>query len=586
MGNNILKFVILAVILYQCAVSIPLNLHSFNAEQIKETLASNTNVSLTCDVCRLLVSGIRLLIEQNKTDQELDKFAIDTCINFKIEQPYVCKMIVEEFGDEIYFVLEHSFLEPHEFCSMFVSDCGPVENPFDQPWPLQIPGGKPEVKPWPIPENGKPTMRVLHLADIHIDRQYSVGSEADCTNGEEVNTYAFCCRDYPPEKRASQKDVTNPAGQFGMPMKCDIPFVTFDLAMQQISQQEKFDYIIITGDLEPHAIWDYTKETTTENIVNITDTILKYFPYTPVFQAVGNHEGVPMDAFAPHHIKEYDTRGPQWLYTVLNQQWGHWLPTAVQESLQFRGSYAFKPFNGLKMISLNTVYCSKWNFYLYINATDPDDTLEWLAGELLDSEKAGEKVHIISHIPSGDSYCLKAWAANYYQLVNRFENTIAAQFFGHTHNDHFYMYYEDADPKGKPSHVAFIAPSLTTYSDLNPAYRVYTIDGNYEGSTFTVLDEDNYWVNITEANIKGELKFELEYNKKKEFGMKDLSPASFNDLLQRMLTDESLLDKYITYFYRNNAQLANCDAKCKKDFICNAMTGEAGKEDIFCAGIY
>ena len=68
--------------------------------------------------------------------------------------------------------------------------------------------------------------------------------------------------------------------------------------------------------------------------------------------------------------------------------------------------------------------------------------------------------------------------------------------------------------------------------------------------------------------------------------MKDLSPASFNDLLQRMLTDESLLDKYITYFYRNNAQLANCDAKCKKDFICNAMTGEAGKEDIFCAGIY
>ena len=82
------------------------------------------------------------------------------------------------------------------------------------------------------------------------------------------------------------------------------------------------------------------------------------------------------------------------------------------------------------------------------------------------------------------------------------------------------MYYEDADPKGKPSHVAFIAPSLTTYSDLNPAYRVYTIDGNYEGSTFTVLDEDNYWVNITEANIKGELKFELEYNKKVKYPQK------------------------------------------------------------------
>ena len=78
------------------------------------------------------------------------------------------------------------------------------------------------------------------------------------------------------------------------------------------------------------------------------------------------------------------------------------------------------------------------------------------------------------------------------------------------------MYYEDADPKKRPSHVAFVAPSLTTDSHLNPAYRVYTIDGNYEGSSFTVLDEDNYWANITEANIKGELKFKLEYNRKVE----------------------------------------------------------------------
>ena len=79
--------------------------------------------------------------------------------------------------------------------------------------------------------------------------------------------------------------------------------------------------------------------------------------------------------------------------------------------------------------------------YLYINATDPDQTLEWLTNELLESESIGEKVHIISHIPSGSSYCLKAWSANYYQLVNRFENTIAAQFFGHTHNDQFYVGY-------------------------------------------------------------------------------------------------------------------------------------------------
>ena len=67
--------------------------------------------------------------------------------------------------------------------------------------------------------------------------------------------------------------------------------------------------------------------------------------------------------------------------------------------------------------------------------------------------------------------------------------------------------------------------------------------------------------------------------------MKDLSPASFNDLLQRMLTDETLLDKYITYYSRNNVQLQNCSAKCKKNFVCEAMSGESGKEDVFCAGL-
>ena len=67
--------------------------------------------------------------------------------------------------------------------------------------------------------------------------------------------------------------------------------------------------------------------------------------------------------------------------------------------------------------------------------------------------------------------------------------------------------------------------------------------------------------------------------------MKDLSPASFHDLLMRMITDDALLDKYITHFYRNDLQLKTCDAACRKQFICDAMTAEAGKQDIFCAGL-
>ena len=64
----------------------------------------------------------------------------------------------------------------------------------------------------------------------------------------------------------------------------------------------------------------------------------------------------------------------------------------------------------------------------------------------------------------------------------RYANTIAAQFFGHTHFDHFELYY---DPESKkPISVGYISPSVTTFTGLNPGYRVYTVDGIHPNSTW------------------------------------------------------------------------------------------------------
>lgn len=49
----------------------------------------------------------------------------------------------------------------------------------------------------------------------------------------------------------------------------------------------------------------------------------------------------------------------------------------------------------------------------------------------------------------------------------RYESTITGQFFGHTHKDEFEMFYDEID-KTRPLGVAFVAPSVTTYVDLNP----------------------------------------------------------------------------------------------------------------------
>uniref|UniRef100_A0A8B9VBM8 Sphingomyelin phosphodiesterase 1 n=1 Tax=Anas zonorhyncha TaxID=75864 RepID=A0A8B9VBM8_9AVES len=54
--------------------------------------------------------------------------------------------------------------------------------------------------------------------------------------------------------------------------------------------------------------------------------------------------------------------------------------------------------------------------------------------------------------------------------TRRFEGTIAAQFFGHTHVDEFEMFY-DEETLTRPVSVAFVAPSVTTYINLNPGER-------------------------------------------------------------------------------------------------------------------
>jgi sphingomyelin phosphodiesterase len=56
------------------------------------------------------------------------------------------------------------------------------------------------------------------------------------------------------------------------------------------------------------------------------------------------------------------------------------------------------------------------------------------------------------------------------QVINRYEKTVAAQFYGHTHFDEFSLFYDEEVPS-RPVGVAYIGPSVTPYYDLNPGYR-------------------------------------------------------------------------------------------------------------------
>lgn len=66
-----------------------------------------------------------------------------------------------------------------------------------------------------------------------------------------------------------------------------IPFSSMHDVIQDI------DYIIWTGDIPPHDIWNQTKQGNLELLRLGVKEMMDAFPGVPIFPALGNHESVP-----------------------------------------------------------------------------------------------------------------------------------------------------------------------------------------------------------------------------------------------------------------------------------------------------
>lgn len=108
-----------------------------------------------------------------------------------------------------------------------------------------------------------------------------------------------------------------------------------------------------------------------------------------------------------------------YLYDQLVKEWSRWLPENTTETIRRGGFYSVLVKPGFRIISVNGNYCSRNNFWLLLNSTDPVGQLAWLVDELDAAEAKDEKVHIIGHVPPGQPDCLKVWSRNYNDIVSR-----------------------------------------------------------------------------------------------------------------------------------------------------------------------
>ncbi|XP_064488502.1 sphingomyelin phosphodiesterase-like [Ornithodoros turicata] len=264
--------------------------------------------------------------------------------------------------------------------------------------------------------------------------------------------------------------------------------------------------------------------------------------------------------------EEQYARKSRWLYDVLANSWTQWLSASALESVRSGGYYVARPREGLRVLSVNMNFCYFFNFWLIVNSTDPGGQLEWLIQQLTDAEDAGDKVHIIGHIPPGIIDCIETWSTMFHRIVERFEDTITGQFYGHTHYDEFAVFYS-SENRAKAISVAYIAPSATTYSYLNPGYRIYNMDGQSK----EITGHETYIMNLTEANLVGEPTWRLEYATQ-DIGIASSSPSEWDSYVSRMEADDKLFEDFYGHFMKLSDHPRNCTGICKERMICHLKT--------------
>ncbi|KAI1103077.1 putative acid sphingomyelinase [Jackrogersella minutella] len=529
---------------------------------------------VACAACETILIQLKLVASRG------DNFFVNTltelCKRSGVQDDDVCAGAVALEGPIIAYSLRGMRIGSRTsrlFCAALAGLCAPPKVEQQPPRGRNISFPTPEPRATRPPASGlaPPPLRVVHFSDVHVDPLYVVGASAVC--GKPI-----CCREYTDADRPGNND--SPAKSHGE-HTCDSPASLEEsmyAAIRAVVPDAEFS--IFTGDIVDHALWDTSQ---TQNTLGIEDAYARMADAgLRVYGTAGNHEASPANAFPPTAAKNPS----QWVYDQLSASWAPWIgPRAAASTREF-GAYSVLHPSGsgdLRVISINTNLYYAQNYWLYEDPmeTDPSGQLAWLVSELEAAERAGERVYVIGHMPMGARDAFHDGSNSFDRIVRRYEGTIAAMFFGHTHFDEFQISYADYANKSHENALAtsYIAPSMTPMSG-HPAFRVYTVDP----VTFGVLDATTYIANMSDPNFEiSGLKWTKYYSAKEAYwpliekggGIgEELTPAFWHKVTEVF---EKNLTAFEEYFERRKRgwDVGSCEGKCRSDEICKIRAGRA-----------
>ncbi|KAJ5113469.1 hypothetical protein N7456_002003 [Penicillium angulare] len=556
--------VLVAVLVYWISLA---GAHTESANNWISTIWDDFKEAVDCAGCQALLGGLKLVAGFGESFME--DVLIGVCDISGAEDSDVCAGVIANEGPAVHYSLSNLKIGSHTaktFCASLVGLC---DYPAVRPYNLTFPSPKPPTtRP---PPSGKPPIKVGHFSDTHVDLSYETGSNYNCTK-------PICCRSY--TENDAPGNTTAPCGSWGN-SNCDPPHQLQENMNEAIADLNPA-FSIYTGDVVAHDVWLVDKA---EALQDFNATYSAMETLGRVYAALGNHDAAPLNLFPSNQLpSEYN---PQWAYDTLASDWVGLTGIQSVESANEHGSYsAIHPNSNLRIISYNSIFYYKYNFFSYTEPMeyDPNSQLEWLINELHEAESAGQRVWLISHIPSGDPDHFHDHSHYFDEIVQRYEATIAALFFGHTHTDEFQISYSSYKNRNWDTATAmgYVAPSMTPTSGP-PSFRVYDIDP----VTFAVLDFTQYTADISDPKKKPE--WVPYYSAKKDYGSlldppvtdahAELTPAFWHNVTVVMERDESVFQDYWARRTRG-FQVSDCTGDCASNEIC-ALRGADAQYNCF-----
>lgn len=422
--------------------------------------------------------------------------------------------------------------------------------------------------------SGQTPIEIVHISDIHVDRNYTTGASYNCTKN-------ICCRPYDEDDAVGVTQY--PAGPYGNPA-CDSPVSLEESlysAVEILVPNRKFT--IFTGDVIEGDVWLTTDEEVTSGL---NDAYGRMANIGQTYAVMGNHDSCPVNSFPPAAVDTTYAAETQTFYDTLSSDIAGWIgSTAAAEVSSNHGSYSVvDAATGLRIISVNTNFWYASNFWLYepTMEADPSGMLAWLASELAAAEAAGERVWLLGHMPLGSSDAFHDQSYYFDVVVQRFDATIAAVFYGHTHKDEWQLAYSNYSDRtaGTATMASYIAPALTPTSG-NPTFRVYSVDP----VTFAVLDFTVYYANISSPAYQTDgPQWEELYSAKETYGAPlgvtdpaaELTPAFWHNVTALFEEDDVAFQEYVARKTRDfSGAVRSCTGDCKTLEICQLRAAES-----------